>query len=355
MRVLSVLTHGHLPQLMGGIQTVVHDLNHMLKARGHPTAVLSALLPGDSIHLWNRVKSKLPPRSPCPADRVLGYPTYRGWGIKTCAQQAVRNFKPDIVIVHGPPPIDAARIFCDLGIPTLVYFHGFDLEGAAPIESSLVTYIANSRFTASKIYDDYGISCPVIPPLTRLSMYRCVRLPRTVTMVNPVPAKGVDTAIAIATARPDIQFLFVKAWQSLVTAENAAVARLVETLPNVTLSEAVSDMRRIFRQTKILLMPSRCQETWGRTAGEAQISGIPVIARRVGGLPESVGDGGVLLSPEAPDSDWVDTVSALWDSTPVYEDASRRAGANAARLETDFAEAFEHLVGLCEGHIAAHR
>ncbi len=272
-----------------------------------------------------------------------------------CAEQAVREFLPDIVIVHGPPPINAARIFCNLGLPTLVYFHGFDLEGAAPIESSLVSYVANSRFTASKIRENYGISCPVIPPIVRLDMYKCERSSHAVTMVNPIPEKGVDTAIAIAQALPDVQFLFVKAWQSLYTAENNAIERLVSGLTNVTISDSVRDMRRIFRQTKILLMPSRCPETWGRTAVEAQISGIPVVARHIGGLPESVGDGGVLLPQDVPDSEWVKTVSALWDSNQLYEDASRRARVNAARIEKNISAAFEHLVVLCEDHIAACR
>ena len=54
------------------------------------------------------------------------------------------------------------------------------------------------------------------------------------------------------------------------------------------------DMRSVYRDTKVLLVPSQWLETWGRVATEAQFSGIPVLASRSGALPEAVGPGGIL-------------------------------------------------------------
>ncbi len=354
MRVLSVITHGHLPQLMGGIQTVVDDLNQMLSFEGHSPAVLAQLVPRGSLYVWNRVKSKLPPRSLCPVDHVLGYPTYRGWDSAACETQAAKSFCPDVAVVHGPTSLTAARTMADLGIPTILYLHGIFSPRDLPPESRLIRYVANSHYTAEMTERICGIRCPVVIPLMCLKKYTCDRRPQVITMVNPIKSKGVATAIGVAKARSDISFLFVKAWQSLSSAENEATFRdIAKNLPNVTLIEPVRDMRTVYRRTKILLMPSDTHtETYGRTAVEAQVSGIPVIGRRVGGLPEAMGDGGTLMPPSAPLSDWVTAVSDLWDSEEAYQEASKRALLNAARVEKEVLVAFARFISTCKESIA---
>ena len=56
-------------------------------------------------------------------------------------------------------------------------------------------------------------------------------------------------------------------------------------------------MAREYAQARILLVPSVWEEAWGRVVTEAQLSGIPVLASAIGGLPESVGPGGILVPP----------------------------------------------------------
>jgi glycosyltransferase involved in cell wall biosynthesis len=323
----------------------------MLIERGHVPATLAALLPDGEIHFWNRLRSKLPPWPRCPADRSMGYLAFRSWDALSCADEVVSSFRPDIVIAHGPPPLRAAQIFCDMGVPTLVYFHGVDLEKQHLPKSDLASYIANSSFTSDRIFRQRGISPVVIPPITRLSNYICQRQPSAITLVNPIPAKGVDTAIAIAKARPDISFLFVKAWQSLYQEENRRIDQLSSQVSNIRVLDPVRDMRSVYRHTKILLMPSVCEETWGRTAVEAQTSGIPVVARSIGGLPESVGSGGVLIPQDAPISEWINAISRLWDSEVEYLTASRSALANAKVIEDRIGKAFDRLLEICEHHV----
>lgn len=51
----------------------------------------------------------------------------------------------------------------------------------------------------------------------------------------------------------------------------------------------------------VLAVPSR-YEAFGRVAAEAMLGGVPVVASAVDGLPEVVGDAGVLVPPDRPDA-----------------------------------------------------
>jgi glycosyltransferase involved in cell wall biosynthesis len=90
-------------------------------------------------------------------------------------------------------------------------------------------------------------------------------------------------------------------------------------------------MKDIYRRAKVLLAPSRWEEAWGRVATEAQFSGIPVLASNRGGLPESVGPGGIQLDPDGPIEDWVEALRRLWFDKAFYADLSAKALAYAKR------------------------
>lgn len=61
------------------------------------------------------------------------------------------------------------------------------------------------------------------------------------------------------------------------------------------------DIPALLRGCKVFVMPSRT-EGLGMAAVEALQAGVPVVASDVGGLPEVVGDAGILVPPEDPDA-----------------------------------------------------
>jgi glycosyltransferase involved in cell wall biosynthesis len=90
--------------------------------------------------------------------------------------------------------------------------------------------------------------------------------------------------------------------------------------------------------TRILLVPSVFDEPFGRVAAEAMINGIPPIVSNRGGLPETVGMGGIVLNlpdwlrpgtaqvpTEEETQPWFDAVIRLWDDPAEYERASTAA------------------------------
>ena len=81
----------------------------------------------------------------------------------------------------------------------------------------------------------------------------------------------------------------------------------------------------LYRAADVVAVPSY-NESFGLVAMEAQATGTPVVAARVGGLPIAVADGetGVLVDGHAPDA-WADALESLLD-----DDARRLEMASAA-------------------------
>jgi glycosyltransferase involved in cell wall biosynthesis len=145
-----------------------------------------------------------------------------------------------------------------------------------------------------------------------------------VTMINPHRVKGVDTFFEIARRLPAEKFLLLESWKL----NDAALASLQPQLtqaPNVLFVRRVSDMRSIYRQTKLLIVPSIWEEGFGMVAIEAQSCRIPVIASARGGLPESVGDGGILIQDFRNAGAWVEAIGEVLGDAPAYSEWSRRA------------------------------
>jgi len=60
-----------------------------------------------------------------------------------------------------------------------------------------------------------------------------------------------------------------------------------------------SELEGLRRQAALALMPSRAAETFGLAAAEAMAAGVPVVASRVGALPELVEPGGLVPAGDA--------------------------------------------------------
>jgi glycosyltransferase involved in cell wall biosynthesis len=80
------------------------------------------------------------------------------------------------------------------------------------------------------------------------------------------------------------------------------------------------------------------RETWGRVASEAQFSGIPVLGSDIGGLPEAIGPGGVIVGVKEPIEVWVSALKRLWHDQDWYSEKSKQAITYAQRRQLDIVE-----------------
>ncbi len=154
----------------------------------------------------------------------------------------------------------------------------------------------------------------------------------TVTVLRP--GKGHDVAIdavrELQRRFPDVRLV--------VLGDGPAredVARIARPLGDAAIMTGHrADVMAVLAATDVLLHPTR-MDAFPTALLEAGAAGVPVVASRVGGIPEIVADGetGFLLDPPA-------TASALSERVaPLLEDAALRAALAArarARFEREF-------------------
>ena len=129
--------------------------------------------------------------------------------------------------------------------------------------------------------------------------------------------------------------------------------------------ETTDDPRHFYRQTRILLVPSLCKESFGRVVVEAGLNEIPVLCSNRGALPEVAGDPRLVLpiperltpfsnltpTPEET-APWLASVLELWDDGEYYQEIGRSLKRGVSRFsqkasEDASFEFFEELVKKC--------
>lgn len=175
-----------------------------------------------------------------------------------------------------------------------------------------------------------------------------------VTAINPSPEKGLFFLIRLleelATRRPDIPVLIVEsrgnAGQLRATATHVGID--LARHESIMLSAGVATPKDIYAVTRLLLVPSVWEEPAGRVAVEAMMNGIPPLVSDRGGLPETVGPGGIILpipphvsaeSRELPAREdvtpWLEKIIELTDNAALYDQHCAAARAGAARYDPD--------------------
>jgi len=170
----------------------------------------------------------------------------------------------------------------------------------------------------------------VYPPMNCAAYQVANRIPKFITVVNPVPVKGGDILGDIVKEFSEEQFLLVIGWE--LETEDDYWPRFQERMQrygNVRIVPRTPDIRTVFSATKILLVPSQWDEAFGRIVWEARCNGIPSIVSAVGGLPEVLGTGGELVANYWEPSSWVNTLRSVLQKTEYLGQSGARAQESA--------------------------
>ena len=104
-----------------------------------------------------------------------------------------------------------------------------------------------------------------------------------------------------------------------------------ESIEDISFVDVVNenDLIRHFQEATMLVHPA-VYEAFGMTLIEAMACGTPVIATRVGGIPEVLGDSGILIKPKSPDS-IAKAVIDLLDNRKKYDSLVKKGRARAVK------------------------
>lgn len=238
---------------------------------------------------------------------------------RTCDEQMMfyeyycdilERFKPDIVLGYGTG-MDSYTCFVEAkrrGIKTVyTLMNGKHGHFSFPYFDMVIT----DSQTTSKLYAARdGINC--VPIGQFIEPERVVapqRDPIYITMINPDLFKGVAIFARIAQYcqkhHPDWKFLVVNSravFKDVIKQLHAKdhpeqLPFTTMQLENVTTIPSTGDVRQIYAGTKVMIVPSLAYESWGRVASEAMLNGIPVLGHNIGGIPEAIDEGGIIIDP----------------------------------------------------------
>lgn len=140
-----------------------------------------------------------------------------------------------------------------------------------------------------------------------------------------VPLKGAHVYAAAAAGIPEGRARFL-----LFGPATSDTQRFLQGLAGETPIEfhgpyRRDDLPRILDEVDVVVVPSVAQETVGLVTLEAQAAGVPVIASRVGAIPEFVRDGenGLLFTPGDP-SDLREKMLRIIETPSLVAELSRR-------------------------------
>lgn len=149
------------------------------------------------------------------------------------------------------------------------------------------------------------------------------------------PGYFIEAAQIISAALPEMEFLVVGDGSMRGALEKLVLERGLKN--KVIFTGWLEDAAGLMKTLDLLVLPS-LNEAVGRSLLEAQAVGVPVVATRVGGVPEVIQDGktGVLVEPKNPQQ-LAEAVVAL-----LKDEKRRREMAEAAKAWVD--ERFSALV-----------
>lgn len=359
-KLLFVTTSSFYPESSGGAQKSSTYLFEQLRQAGWQVNVVCTTSIRSSFFI-NACLRLRPSRAV--VDESLGYPVWR-WVRKLGNEQQrskwfdryLDRYRPDIVIGQNIPECPLLTHALARGFLSFFFVRSITCfetgsklpKGLHAIANSPFALIACEKYSSEKV--------PLVLPFVDLDCYTVENRNREyITLINPIPQKGVEVAIDIARQLPNKKFLFVKGnWSTYTTAQIKEFLKPAYSLSNVEIWDYQSDMRKVYEVTDILLVPSQFSETFGRVIIEAQANRIPVVASKVGGITFTIGKGGIVVEPKDFSKAYVRALERL-ENESFYQQTSDLAYQNSQRPEFDPQQQVNNFIEAVESYMPSEK
>lgn len=301
---VAALIHFYPPFRCAGSETVAAEMLSAAARAGHEVTVFCTHQTADRV--W---------RGNLPVTVADGVTVHR-IGNPLIAAKAMARTRPDVVFSHHQHATMAIKTAHRIGARSVLTVHNDMDINKHPLEARPSLVVFNSDWVKASLarFGEPRESVVMRPPLTP-DRHVVPSTGDALTLCNLNADKGAELFYKLAESMPERQFLGV------VGGHGKQVVR--RHLPNVEIAAHSPDMKRVWSKTRVLLMPS-IYESYGLTAVEAGINGIPTIANPTPGLKENLGVGGLFADRDDPDA-WVRLIGYL-DDDVTYAAASFGAG-----------------------------
>lgn len=319
MRILFCVALPYLPVTINGAGRSMDALARRFQEKGHEILLLTL---ADSAASISGLSGLMQP---------LLYPAFRSAQIVEDLPAILSTWQPDIALVRAAPEAGKiVNLLVEKNTPCLFLVSSFSSQPHyGYYESPKIQHVAQCRFVATALKRWYNVDATIIPPLIEPDAYKTdASGGAAVLFINPSLEKGIYFVLALARLLPQRRFIIGESWP-IPNDWRAYIKGLASS--NVTWESPCEDLRPLYRQARLLLVPSLWEEAWGRVASEAQISGIPVLATKRGGLAETVGAGGLVFDPAADASVWATAIESLFKDSGYYKTLSDAALFHARR------------------------
>jgi glycosyltransferase involved in cell wall biosynthesis len=347
---LSIL-HVLAPSGAGGLETVVRSLATGQRESGHEVRVLAVVNPAAPRYPVLAALDDAGIEVVTLAIHDRAYVKEGGFIAALC-----RRHRPSVVHTHGfRPDVLDATVARYLGVPTATTVHGFTgggwrlaiyeriqrlafrrFDAVVAVSRPLADQLAADGVPRERLHVVPNAFTPTAPPLDRVAARRALSLPSDRFVAGWVgrlsPEKGADVLIdgvARLTAAPVSVSVIGDGPDGEALRTRAVELGLGD---RIAWHGAVPDASSLFRAFDVLILSSRT-EGCPIVLLEAMAAGVPIIATRVGGVPEVVTPSEAILIPA---DDPAALAAALLDLYHARERAAARARAAHDRLLAQF-------------------
>jgi len=346
-----VIVHLVAPAEFGGLERVVQILGQGLRGLGHEVHVVAVGTGPVAVEPF------LSPLADAGVHtHALAMPGRAYSRERAAIRDLCRRLRPDVVHTHGyRPDVVHASVVRRLGMPVVTTVHGFTgggwknrfyewlqsrafrrFDAVVAVSRPLAHRVVRSGVPASRIHTVPNAWRQGAPPLERAAARRALGIPGDDFVVGWVgrlsPEKGADVLL---DALPHLSGVPLAVSVVGTGAEQVALqarARELGLNGRVRWHGAVSDAERVFPAFDVCVLSSRAEGT-PVVLFEAMAAGVPIVASRVGGVPDVVSPAEAALVRSE------DPVALAAEIRRVHSDpvaARQRACAAQARLVREF-------------------
>lgn len=196
------------------------------------------------------------------------------------------------------------------GIYTIGWLHSCNQEGLEALKGLPDLLLSTSQFIKQESQKySHSVNSVFYPAFDNPNFTPVTG--KFLTFINPVKEKGADFILKLAQSLPEEQFICVEGWY-----KNKEFCS--KMLSNMTYFPPQFNMDKIWKKTRILLVPSNVPEAFGRVIVEANLRGIPVIAHNVGGISEAMNGAGILQN-SLNIKDWIQSIKIIDNDKNAYK------------------------------------